>query len=83
MSDATVYTLTLFGDGEATVRVFATEAGRLLALQTEAVERREAAKSIGEQVPPISKVLADPATYINESTGFDVDVSLDTLTVEG
>jgi hypothetical protein len=85
MTAATIHTLTLFGDGEANVRAFITKGGRDAALIEEALDRRKADIEINahdDDEWPESRVRSEPAKFINESTYGDLDVRLDTITLE-
>lgn len=85
MPAATVHTLTLFGDGEATVRAFITLDGRSAALVEEALNRRKADIEVGSHDDddwPESRVRLEPVKFINDSTCGDVNVLLDTITLE-
>lgn len=78
----TVYTFVLISDGEASVSVFATQEGRDAAVLTEALERRESSQKVGEEVPEIAEVVADPAGAIREMSYGEIDVSTDAVILE-
>lgn len=78
----TVYTFVMVSDGEVSTGVFLTQEARDNAVLTEALERREAAKKVGEDVPEIAEVVADPAHAISDMAYGEVDVSTDAVPLE-
>ena len=78
----TVYTFVMVSDGEVSTEVFLTEEARDNAVLTEALERREAAQKVGQDVPEIAEVISDPAAAINDMAYGEVDVSTDAVPLE-